>query len=29
VREGMFVVAKVVFDEQGNVIRVGLESGRE
>ena len=29
VREGMFVVAKVVFDKQGNVITVGLASDGE
>jgi len=27
VREGMFVIAKVVFDERGNVISAGLASG--
>jgi hypothetical protein len=29
VRQGMFVVAKVVFDERGNVIAAGLASGEE
>lgn len=29
VGEGMFVVAKVVFDERGNVIAAGLTSDRE
>ena len=29
VREGMFVIAKVVFDERGNVIHAGLASGKD
>ncbi len=29
VREGMFVIAKVVFDERGNVIAAGLASGED
>lgn len=29
VQEGMFVVAKVVFDDQGNILWAGLESGRD
>ena len=29
VREGMFVVAKVVFDVQGNVVSARLESEKE
>ena len=29
VREGMFVIANVVFDEHGNVISAGLASGKD
>ena len=29
VRQGMFVIAKVVFDERGNVIAANLASGEE